>query len=81
MPLNQASKRVKFGPIDGTALFPFLFLLINPSWNMFYILLGFSFLLVVLDYYGLKLTMLTRLVRSRLAGDNRIIRPLTRQKK
>jgi hypothetical protein len=80
MPLNAAAKRPKFGPIDGTALFPFLFLLLSPSMFTFWVLCVFSLLLVVLDYWGLKLTMLWRFIRNLFAGDSRVIRPLTRKK-
>jgi hypothetical protein len=80
MSLNAASKRPKFGPIDGIALFPFLFLLLSPSMFTFWVLCGFSIFLIVLDYWGLKLAMLWRFSRNLFAGDSRIIRPLTRKK-
>ena len=81
MPLNAASKRPKFGPIDGTALFPFLFLLLSPSFFTFMVLCGFSILLIILDYWGLKLTMLWRFFRNLVAGDSRVIRPVTRKRR
>ena len=80
MVLNNASKRVKFGPVDGTALAPFLFLLANPSWTMFYILIGFSIALVVLDYFKIKLPAIFRILRTFIIGESRLIRPYTRNK-
>jgi len=80
MPLNEAGKRVKFGPVDGMALYPFLFLLLSPSKTTFMFLLGFTGVLVVLDYFGIKVDTLIRLIRSYIVGNNRIIRPATRIK-
>lgn len=80
MPTNNASKRVKFGPIDGTATFPLIFLLVYPRMMTLYVLLVFCFILFFLDRKGMKLPSLFRYLRSFMVGNVRLIRPLTRKK-
>ena len=80
MPTNNASKQVKLGPVDAAAMAPLIFLLLAPSWTLLLICVSFIFLLAALDYYGLRLKTLFRLIRAKIAGDSRALRSIERDR-
>ena len=72
---QNTGREAKLWIFNSTTSFPVLLLMLNLSWNTFFLVIATMAVFFVLDYYGFNIRVFFRFVRSFLAGSRKVARP------
>jgi len=72
---RDSARSPRFWIFDASAAFPLVFMLFNINMTTFMIAILVMLFLKVLDYYGYKVPVFIRIVRSYIAGKRKLASP------
>lgn len=72
---QNTGREPKLWIMNSTTSFPIMLLMINFSWNTFFLVIFTIAVFFLLDYYGFNLKVFCRFLRSSLAGKRKIAKP------
>lgn len=72
---QNTGRETKFWIFNSTTSFPVLLLMLRISWNTFFLVIATMGVFFILDYYGFKVKVFFRLIRSFLAGRRKVAKP------
>ncbi len=76
---RDTARPARFFFVDYRAAFPLLLFLVHIEWWTFFLALGTTIFLAILERYGFTVTVFKRWFRATLAGPRRFSRPWWRE--